>query len=147
MSEHDWAVLVEDGSDMPPMSLEERASAIAEELRKGNPSKLFCKLLAGMIDPNGKNATRTLFRLSYKNTGRPRSDKRLSYFMERLVDQRGFTIDAAVHEAQKAFGEEGHSRSSCLAALARVRETRALERDFREYLARQEAAKLADCPE
>lgn len=121
--------------------------AIAGELRKGHPSELFCRMLAGMIDPRGKNATKHVLKLQRKNTGRPKADKRLAYLMERLVDQDGHSIDAAIYEVQRALGRKGHARATCLAALTAGREARGLERDFDAYLARKAAAEGTTSPE
>ena len=69
MSDDDCAVFF-DNVELPPISLEQRASAIAAELRKGSPSKRFCRLLASVIDGE-KNATQFRMELGRKRRGQP----------------------------------------------------------------------------
>src|SRR5262245_41971450 len=59
-----------DDVDLPPISLDERATAIAAELRKGRPSKRFCRLLAALIDGE-KNFTQYALNLRRKQRGQP----------------------------------------------------------------------------
>jgi hypothetical protein len=53
--------------DLPPI---ERATAIAAVLRKGNPSRRFCRLLAAMIDGE-KNFTKLVLTLGRNGPGQP----------------------------------------------------------------------------
>lgn len=134
-NEFDWMVLL-DRLDYPPMALERRAEAIAEELRKGHPSETLCKMLAAMIHhPQGKNSTPFVLRLMHKNTGRPKADDRAAIVMEKLVDQDSLSVDAAVYEMQARFGAKGMSRAKCLAALKRGRDLARLDRLFDEWIA------------
>jgi hypothetical protein len=71
MSKTDWLVFV-DRLDLPPITLEERAAAIAAELRKGAPSELFCQMLASMIYPTERAITMPFaLRLTYRKRGQP----------------------------------------------------------------------------
>ena len=68
MCDQDWKVLIRSVEEDPPHTLEQRAIAIAEELRKGKPSVLFCQMLADMIYPSQKhNSTEYVLALNEAN--------------------------------------------------------------------------------
>lgn len=116
---------------LPPLTLDERAAAIADELAKGHPSKLFCRMLAGMIHPEGKNSTQYILRLAHRNEGRPKGQNRqVGAAMLRIVDDEGKSVDEAVYQVQQQFGVKGNSRRQCLAALKTEREARDLHEWF-----------------
>ena len=121
MTGEDWTIFLDSAED--PLSDNERAVAIADVLKAGNPSPAFCQMLAEMIRPSGKNTTCYRLELRRKRNGRPRS--RLGPVgneMERLVDVEGMTVDAAVAEIQQRFGVSGNSKRKCEAALRAARE-------------------------
>lgn len=140
-TEHDWLVLV-DRLDWPALSLEQRAAAIADELMKGQPSEMFCRMLAGMIHPKGKNSTQHVFCLMHKNVGRPTIDDRRAIAMARLRDIDGLSFDAAAAEMQARFGRKGTSPARCAAYLDRGRELASLDRLFAEHIAQPKAQSL-----
>jgi hypothetical protein len=125
MSDYDWKVLIRSVEEDPPRPLDQRAIAIAEELRKGNPSILFCQMLAEMIHPAQKhNLTEYVLVLQRKERGRPKGpDWLIGIEMERLVDGEGLSVKAAIRHVQRSRGgEKGNSDRKCEAALKAARD-------------------------
>jgi hypothetical protein len=123
----DWQVLVD-----PSLRTDERAAMIADVLQ-GQPSELFCKLLADMIRPNGKGRTPYVLRIARKQGGRPKADGCIDGEMGWLVIDQKLPIDEAVFRVQEKYGKAGSSRSQCLAALRRERKMRAAEETLEKF--------------
>ena len=119
----DWVLFMED-LDRPMMSLEQRANKIADVVASGDASQEFLRQLAEMIRPHGKHCDLSLV-LQYKKPHEPRRLAwRVGEEMVRLVDDENETVDKAIYQIQKQFGEEGNSRSKCLAAMKQTRAER-----------------------
>lgn len=141
MADLDWVTLI-DSLDNPPQTPEQRAGAIAEVLRKGNPSALFCQMLAEMIQPQGKNCAPYVLKLLRKDRGRPKGPNwQVAFEMERNVVQHEVAgiknpVQAAVADIQNKFGMNGNSRRKCETSLAAVRQWIRLERLWDEHIAK-----------
>lgn len=72
---HNDCGLFFDDPYLPPLSLAERADAIAAELRKCRPSKRFCRLLAAIIDGE-RGFIRFRFKIDHERGRLPNSKKR-----------------------------------------------------------------------
>lgn len=135
MNRPDWLAFIE-SLDEPPITDEERATRIADVLATGSPSPEFCKMLADMIRPNGRNSCQWRFKISRKDRGKPKGPNwEVAFEMERLKDREGKTVDVAVAEIQKKFGKKGHSKRACESALEEARKQTRLERLFNEHIA------------
>jgi hypothetical protein len=115
-------------SNYPEKPRDQMASAIAKVLWTGEPSLIFCRMLADMIDPGQVNKPPYVLKIQRRGRGNPKgTNLAVALEMERLRDDEGVTTDVAVAEIQRMFGKKGNSRAACLAALAEVRRIRALE--------------------
>jgi len=132
MEEHDWGFLIDDIEK--PLSLEERSKAIASILRTGKASDMLLRMLAEMIDPDGKNATQYRLELLHKNKGRPKGPNwAIGLEMERLRDVEGLSADEAIYQVKQKFGNKGTSRRACLSALAEARKWTEAEKTLERY--------------
>ncbi|HVZ06234.1 hypothetical protein [Hyphomicrobium sp.] len=135
MIKDDWTVFIRDIDK--PLTDEERAEAIADVLRAGTPSQLFCLYLAEMIRPlsnNKLNASSWRFKLCRKENGRPKDTfRQVDFEMEHLVDVEGLSVDAAVAEVQRQHGIKGNSKRSCEAGLKRAQEWSRMARMLDEW--------------
>lgn len=81
--------------------------AIAEVLRS-NPSPVFCRLLADMLDPPAGTKPRYGLRLK-KPRGRPKKDDSVRFakvgdYMARRLDVEGAKYEDVVSEVEEKFG-------------------------------------------
>lgn len=129
----DWMVLVKSMDEFPPQTIEQRAKAIADVLRKGEPSDIFCSMLASMIDPSQEgNIVEYKLELSRKDNGRPKGpDWPLAFEMERLVDHvyahETKAFEKAWADVNKKFGRQ-FKETKCRSALAAARKWTRLSR-------------------
>lgn len=136
--------------DKPPVPLEVRASAIADELREistklagDHASRMFCRTLAEMIDPQGKNCTKYRLELRLKDRGRPKGPNwQLAFEMERLSNEyeaagASNPAELAVADIQKKFGKKGHAKRTCEAALKEARNLTRAVNFFDEHVAQK----------
>lgn len=122
MTREDWKIFLDSAEDT--LTNDERAAAIADVLEAGNPSRLFCQMLAGMIRPSGRNASNYRMKMQRKANGRPGGRLALMSVgdeMERLVDGEGKAVDAAVAIIQRRFGRRGNGKRKCEMALREAR--------------------------